>query len=75
MGAERIAVTATSTFYQACAEQSLRDADASILANVRSLHLHSAEAWQAMADRTAKIEASRRERQDAGQTVRIAENG
>lgn len=53
----------SSAFYRACAEQSLRDAEASILANVRELHLHSAAAWQAIAERTDKIEAKRRERQ------------
>jgi hypothetical protein len=62
-------MTATSAFYRACAEQSLRDAEASLLANVRDRHLHSAAAWQAMADRTAKIEASRRERRDMAASV------
>jgi hypothetical protein len=52
----------TSAFYQACAEQSLRDAEAG-LSNVREQHLHSARAWQALADRIAKIEASRRNSQ------------
>ena len=53
----------TSAFYQACAEQSLRDAEASVLSNVREQHLHSARAWQALANRIAKIEASRRNSQ------------
>ena len=68
-------MTATSAFYHACSEQSLRDADASLLANVRDRHLHSAAAWQAMAERAGKIEASRRERQDAGQIVLVPDHG
>lgn len=68
-------MTATSAFYQACAEQSLRDADASILANVRSLHLLSASAWQAMADRTARIEASRRARLESAVAAEVAHHG
>lgn len=68
-------MTATSAFYQACAEQSLRDAEASILANVRERHLHSAQAWRAMAERSAKIEESRRQRQDAAQSVSVSDHG
>jgi hypothetical protein len=54
----------TSAYYLACAEQSLRDAEASTLVNVRERHLHSAAAWQAMAARAAKVEASRIARED-----------
>jgi len=68
-------MTATSAFYQACAKQSLRDAEASILTNVRERHLHSAAAWQAMAERSAKIEESRRQRQDAAQPVTVSDHG
>ncbi|MBU6206967.1 MAG: hypothetical protein KGQ42_04710 [Alphaproteobacteria bacterium] len=68
-------MTATSAFYRACAEQSLRDAEASLLMNARERHLHSAAAWQAMAERAAKIEASRRERQRIEPTDRLADHG
>lgn len=66
---------ATSDHYQACADQSLRDAQASILANVRERHLHSAKAWQAMADRAAGIERSRRERQELAQSAATPDQG
>jgi hypothetical protein len=46
------------------APNSLRDAEASTLVNVRERHLHSAAAWQAMAARAAKVEASRIARED-----------
>lgn len=55
-------MAATSEFYLACAAQSLRDADASTLSNVRDRCLRSAAAWQAMAERTAEIESERRDR-------------
>ncbi len=67
-------MTATSAFYRACAEQSLRDAEASILINVRERHLHSAAAWHAMADRTAIIEASRSERQDSEKSAHLSDH-
>lgn len=55
----------TSDHYLACAAQSLRDADASTLDNVRERCLRSAAAWEAMAARALKIEAERRLRADA----------
>ena len=48
---------------RACAEQSRRHAKDSQLANVRERHLSSAAAWEAIADRTEKTEASRLARQ------------
>ena len=65
----------SSAFYRACAEQSLRDAEASILANVREIHLHSAAAWQAMAERTDKIEANRLEHQEREISARLPDDG
>lgn len=65
----------SSAFYQACAEQSLRNAAASVLVNVRERHLHSAKAWQAMADRFASIEANRREIQDNQTSIGTSGHG
>ncbi|KUR74554.1 hypothetical protein [Novosphingobium sp. Fuku2-ISO-50] len=56
-------MSGTSEFYLACAAQSLRDADASTLTNVRDRCLRSAASWQAMAVRAAEIEANRRARE------------
>ncbi|WP_420383759.1 hypothetical protein [Novosphingobium sp.] len=56
-------MSGSSEFYLACAAQSLRDAEASTLANVRDRCLRSAASWQAMATRTAEIETSRRARE------------
>lgn len=64
----------SSAFYRACAEQSLRNAEESQLANVRERHLHSAKAWQAMADRIAGVEAKRRERQDSERSARMPDH-
>lgn len=64
----------SSEYYRACAEQSLRDAEASILANVRERHLHSA-AWQAMAERADKIEANRLEHQEREISARLPDDG
>lgn len=64
----------SSAYYRACAEQSLRDAEASLLANVRERHLHSAKAWHAMADRIAGIEAKRREPQYSERSARMPEH-
>jgi len=58
-------MASTSDHYLACAAQSLRDADASTLDNVRERCLRSAAAWEAMADRALKIETERRQRADA----------
>ncbi|MBB3954540.1 hypothetical protein [Novosphingobium sediminicola] len=65
----------TSEYYQHCAEESLHHAEASILANVRERHLHSAAAWQAMAERVAKIEANRRESQERELSSRLRDHG
>lgn len=65
----------TSEYYRHCAEESLRHAEASILANVRERHLHSAAAWQAMAERVAKIEANRRESQERELSSRLRDHG
>ncbi|EGD57608.1 hypothetical protein Y88_1441 [Novosphingobium nitrogenifigens DSM 19370] len=54
----------TSNHYRACAEKSLRDAEVSSLANVRERHLHSAKAWQTMAERAARVEQARQQQQD-----------
>lgn len=64
----------SSEYYRHCAEQSLRHAEASILANARERHLHSAAAWQAMAERVAKIEANRRESQERGISARLPDD-
>ncbi len=56
-------MSGSSEFYLACAAQSLRDADASTLNNVRDRCLRSAASWQAMAERAAEIEANRRARE------------
>ena len=61
----------TSSHYRACAQQSLRDAEVSSLANVRERHLHSAKAWLAMAERAAQVEAARHERHDMAAAVLI----
>jgi hypothetical protein len=44
--------------------KSLRDAEVSSLANVRERHLHSAKAWQTMAERAARVEQARQQQQD-----------
>ena len=55
-------MSGSSEFYLACAAQSLRDADASTLNNVRERCLRSAASWQAMAERAAESEGNRRAR-------------
>ncbi len=49
----------TSEFYLARAEESARDAAASLLDNVRDRCLRSEAAWRSMADRLARGEAMR----------------
>lgn len=61
----------TSSHYRACAQQSLRDAEVSSLANVRERHLHSAKAWLAMAERAAQVEAARQKRHDIATAVLV----
>ncbi len=56
-------MSGTSEFYLNCAAQSLRDADASTLNNVRERCLRSASSWQAMAVRAAENEENRRARE------------
>jgi hypothetical protein len=54
--------------YLAQATKSRREADESILANVRETCLRSAAAWQAMGER-AKLIETRREERIAGQSA------
>ncbi len=68
-------MASTSEYYRHCAEQSLRHAEESVLANVRERHLHSAKAWQEMAERTEKIETSRLERQEREIAARLPDDG
>ena len=56
-------MSGSSEFYLTCAAQSLRDADASTLNNVRERCLRSAASWQAMAERAAEMEGNRRARE------------
>ena len=53
-------MTAPSAFYRTCAAASLREANASPLANVRDQHLRAAKAWQMLAARAAWIESNRK---------------
>jgi hypothetical protein len=51
-----------SDFYLDCAAQSRREAEETNLANVRDIRLKAAAAWQAMADRTKRLEKHREQR-------------
>ena len=55
-------MSATSDFYLACAEKSLREATECTLDNVRERCMRSAAAWSAMAERAISIEAGRQAR-------------
>lgn len=52
-------MSANSDHYRTCAEQAMNEANGALLDNVRERWLRSAAAWQAMADRTEKIETER----------------
>lgn len=62
-------MSANSDTYLACVAQSMRDAEASTLSNVRERCLRSAAAWQAMADRALHSEAEKREKIAAADLV------
>ena len=50
-------------FYRARAEQCRAEADAATLENVRDRCLRAEDAWTQMADRVARTEAMRREKE------------
>ena len=58
-----MALTTQLEFYRARAEQCRAEADAAILDNVRERCLRAEDAWSRMADRVARTEAMRREKE------------
>jgi hypothetical protein len=57
-----MALTTQLEFYRARAEQCRAEADAATLDNVRDRCLRAEHAWLRMADRVARTEAMRREK-------------
>lgn len=49
----------TAQFYAERADEARRDADAATLDNVRESRLRSADVWQSLADRAARVDAER----------------
>jgi hypothetical protein len=58
-----MALTTQLEFYRARAEQCRAEADAATLDNVRDRCLRAEDAWLRMADRVARTEAMRREKE------------
>ena len=58
-----MALTTQLEFYRARAEQCRVEADAATLDNVRDRCLRAEDAWLRMADRVARTEAMRREKE------------
>jgi hypothetical protein len=58
-----MALTTQLEFYRARAEQCRVEADAAVLDNVRDRCLRAEDAWLRMADRVARTEAMRREKE------------
>jgi hypothetical protein len=58
-----MALTTQLEFYRARAEQCRAEADAATLDNVRDRCLRAEDAWSRMADRVARTEAMRREKE------------
>jgi hypothetical protein len=58
-----MALTTQLEFYRARAEQCRAEADAAVLDNVRDRCLRAEDAWLRMADRVARTEAMRREKE------------
>jgi hypothetical protein len=58
-----MALTTQLEFYRARAEQCRAEADAAVLDNVRERCLRAEDAWLRMADRVARTEAMRREKE------------
>jgi len=61
----------TAQFYAERAEDARREADAANLDNVRESCLRSADVWQRLADRAARVDAERQVREDAANDRRI----
>ena len=60
-----MALTTQLDFYRARAEQCRVEADAATLDNVRDRCLRAEDAWLRMAERVARTEAMRREKEGA----------
>lgn len=61
----------TAQFYAERADEARRDADAADLDNVRESCLRSADVWQRLADRAARVDAERLVREEAANDRRI----
>jgi hypothetical protein len=60
-----MALTTQLEFYRARAEQCRVEADAATLDNVRERCLRAEDAWNRMAERVARTEAMRREKEES----------
>ncbi|CAN5318184.1 hypothetical protein BH10PSE13_BH10PSE13_24840 [soil metagenome] len=70
-------MSATSDFYLARAAQSQREADETVLDNVRDRCLRAESAWRAMADRLLRSETERQRQvaDKAAEATRLEQEG